>query len=197
MVARPASAEIITPRNLDEFDTSAPFGPSLLVDFSSSMGGGTNGELTTQVFYDGATYFYTQTINPAQNANFVFLTEFDVVGFTGQAGWRFADSGAAGAGGNANDFLINESETGSLVWVALPGGAFGEWNAFEPITFFFASTLPPAIDSYTLLSLDPREFGTAFGFAPAPVPEPGSIALFGSGLVGLYAALRRRRAERM
>jgi hypothetical protein len=31
----------------------------------------------------------------------------------------------------------------------------------------------------------------------APVPEPGSIALLGSGLVGLYATLRRHRAAKV
>ena len=80
--------------------------------------------------------------------------------------------------------------------MALPSGALGHWNAFEPITFFFASTMPPTIKSYGLFSLNRGfDFGSAEGLAP--VPEPGSIALFGSGLVALYAAVRRRRSLKM
>ena len=128
------------------------------------------------------------------DVNFVYNTEFNVSGFTGTAGWRFADAAAAGAGGGALDFHI-ERVDGRLMWAAMFGGAFGEWNAFEPITFFFVSTLPPTIKNYSLFSLQPIEFGTGQGLAP--VPEPGSIALFGSGLVGLYAAIRRRRQAKL
>ena len=95
----------------------------------------------------------------------------------------------------AADFHI-EHTGGQLVYMALPSGALGHWNAFEPITFFFASTMPPTIKSYGLFSLNQRSsFGSAQGLAP--VPEPGSIALFGSGLVALYAAVRRRRSLKM
>ena len=70
----------------------------------------------------------------------------------------------------------------------------------EPIQFFFVSTLPPRLRNYNLLSANvlqpnPLEFGAAEGVAP--VPEPGSIALFGSGLVGLIAAMRRRRNSKL
>ena len=127
----------------------------------------------------------------------MFNTEFDVTDFTGVAGWSFSEAGAAGGSGTASDFRIEHLDVGGqLVWVAALGGPLGsEWNASEPITFFFASTQPPTIKDYNLFSLMPVEVGTAQGLAP--VPEPGSIALFGSGLVGLYAAMRRRRSLKM
>jgi hypothetical protein len=150
------------------------------------------GDAVTRVFFNGINYIYTQTVTPSGSFNFLFNTDFST-GFTGVAGWRFADATAAGAGGDMFDFHI-ENFGGQLSWMATLGGAFGQWNAFEPITFFFASTRPPSIKNYSLFSLMPIELGTAQGFAP--VPEPGSIALFGSGLVGLYAALRRRRSLR-
>jgi hypothetical protein len=147
MVPRPASADTITPLDLDGFAIGALLGPALIDQFSGING--TNGDATTRVFYDGSKYVYTQTIFPTNDFNLSFRTEFDVVGFTGEAGWSFAESGAVGAGGNANDFRIEETATGSLVWVSLLGGAFGDWNAFEP------------------------------------------------GLVGLHAAVRRRRAQNL
>jgi hypothetical protein len=152
------------------------------------------GDVTTRVFYDGSEYVYTQTVFPTGDFNFAFNTEFPVSGFTGAAGWRYSDAAAAGAGGTGASFLI-ERTAGQLSWFAMPGSAFPNWSAFEPITFFFVSTLPPTIKNYSLFSLIPGDVGTAQGLAP--VPEPGSIALFGSGLVALYTAVRRRRSLRM
>jgi PEP-CTERM motif len=191
-MAQPAWAVSVTPTDLASVGLGAPVG-AMMDDFTSPSS--SIGDATTRVFYDGIQYVYQQTVFPTGTQSFVFNTEFSVSGFTGLAGWRFSDALAAGAGGTAADFHI-ERTAGRLVYIVLPGGALGHWNAFEPITFFFASTMPPTIKSYGLLSLNGGfDFGSAEGLAP--VPEPGSIALFGSGLVALYAAIRRRRSLKM
>ena len=193
-MAQPARAEPVTPTDLGTVLLGAQVGGSMTDAFAAFDPPPTSiGDATTSVFFDGVNYFYTQRVLPTGDLNVLFNTEFSVPGFTGLAGWRFSDAAAAGAAGNALDFHIERSD-GQLVYAAL-GPAFGEWNAFEPITFFFASTLPPTIKGYGLLSLSPFEFGSAQGLAP--VPEPGSIALFGSGVVALYAAIRRRRSLKM
>jgi hypothetical protein len=179
--------------DLDAFGTG-PLVDSYLDDFDSMFDSSTTGSLDSRVFFDGTTYVYTQTVTSEGDFNLLFNTDFSVPGF-GAAGWSFSDAASAGGTGTAGDFRIERTGDNQLFWVAMPGGAFGNWNAFEPITFFFTSTLPPTIQNYTLVSLLPFEIGSAQGLAP--VPEPGSIALFGSGLVGLYAAIRRRRAARL
>lgn len=193
LAARPAFAVPVSPVDLDTLDTSSPVGSPLIDDFAAFIGSGTVGENATQVFFDGVNYIYTQTVTPENSLNLVYNTEFAVSGFTGTAGWRFADSSAVGAG-TSNAFQL-ENVDNRLVWISTLGGAFGTWNAFEPITFFFVSTQPPSVKSYSLFSFMPIEMGTAQGLAP--VPEPGSIALFGSGLVALYTAVRRRRSLKM
>ena len=76
-----------------------------------------------------------------------------------------------------------------------PEPNFRRWFALEPIAFFFVSHIdpfttltPPTAEAAPYLLLSDEVFtGRAQSLAPV-VPEPGTIALLGSGLVGLYAA---------
>jgi PEP-CTERM motif len=147
----------------------------------------TIGTIENELYFDGTQYTYVHTVNPSLDDNFLLNTQFIVSGFTGIAGWSFSDALAAGGAGDATDFSINQV-AGQLNWLTEFGDQAG-WDANEAITFFFVSTKPPGLGDYNLITTEAGS-GTSF----APVPEPGSIALLGSGLVGLYAAVRRRRS---
>lgn len=188
LVSRQASAVPVAPVDLDGLALGAPVTGVLTDPFVVALPPPpTMGTIESQVFFDGTNYTYVHTVTPTTNHNFLFNTEFEVEGFTGVAGWSFSDALGAGGFGNSLDFTI-ESVNAQLNWIPRLGGLFAGWETMEAITFFFVSTKPPGIGDYNLLS---TEAGSAQTLAP--VPEPGSIALFGSGLVGLYAAMKRRR----
>jgi PEP-CTERM motif len=191
LAARPASA---IPVNLDTWLPTAGeliAGPASDDFIVAEPPPPTMGNLVSNVYFDGTQYTYVQTVTPGLNNNFVLDTAFDVVGYTGVAGWSFSDADAAGGSGNVFDFMLFEGA--QIGWVSLIGLPFQlGWDANESISFFFVSTKPPSIGDYNLIG---RESGTANGFAP--VPEPGTIALLGSGLVGLYTARRRRRNQNL
>ena len=208
MVAREASASTITPVDFDSLDS---------LFFGSSLGSHTGlfavanpppstmGEISSEVFLSSffSYYTYVHTVTPGLDDNLRFSTHVgNGGGYIVSAGWSFSD--VLRAGGSPTDqsehIDINVDDfSGRLNWdvrftepgcCATPHG----WDALEPITFFFVSTLPPGLKAYNLIGAHSFETGTAPSLAP--VPEPGSIALLGSGLVGLYAAVRRRRSPK-
>jgi len=154
-------------------------------DFIATSPTQTVGSLSNEVLFNSTTgeYTYTHAVTPA-GSGFLFNTEFAPPGFTNVAGWSFSSAAGAGGAGNDMDFAIDELFGRILFRPIFDAGRF--WEAGETITFFYVSTKGPGMGQYGLNGI-----GTASSFAP--VPEPGSIALLGSGLVGMYAAIRRRR----
>ena len=197
MVAREASAIPITPVDLDSW-VKGSFVASQSDLFKVANPPLTIGDISSDVFFAGSQYTYMHTVNShvTLQSNSYFATAFSVAnGFTGIAGWSFANAGSAGGTGTKTDFFLNEDQ-GRLVWSLrftdgpdLRSGL----DPFEPIAFFFVSVQPPGARHYDLLSPD---IGLGTAQTLGPIPEPGSFVLLGSGLAGLYAAVRRRRSPK-
>jgi len=191
MIARPGVACPVTPRDLDGVSARSSLGLSLLDEFASALGPTEPvGRSHNRRVIDG-NYLHAQTVNPAGLVNFGFARHFDGEGFSGLAGWRFKDAARAGGKGTASDFDVMNMD-GQLIWMASLGGSFGHWHPFEPITFFFVSISPRNCNPFPTFPRDPSSPQEL-----APVPEPGTVALFGSGLVALFTSLRRRRNTRL
>jgi hypothetical protein len=159
------------------------------------------GRLTGTVWHRAGTYTYELLIDPVVNNLSGFGTSFGVTGFTGVAGYRFADASAAGAPDPefAFDIIHFDDSDGTLSWLVpaeLQDAGF--WrdsihgNNLVPMTLFFQSTAGPGLGIYNLINL---HVGSAVNYAPtAAVPEPASLLLLGSGftVMGILGRLTRR-----
>jgi hypothetical protein len=137
-------------------------------------------------------YWYIHLVTPDELDITRFSTQFPVSGFTGIAGWRFhgwGSSESAGGSGTSADFDIQLTDFGRLEWNKKWTG--NTWGPAEPIKFFYGSFHPPGLGTYSIDGSDQGE-----GDSWAPTPEPGSLALLGSGLAALYGSVRRRRSQK-
>jgi hypothetical protein len=93
-----------------------------------------------------------------------------------------ASAGIPVSGQSAQDFLSLSPDSDVLIGEVLDG-------------FSFTSAFAPGIVRYYEFSaLGDSRVGGTLGPAAPPIPEPGAISAFASGLVLVAAALRRRTA---
>ena len=201
----------VTPTDLDGIELGeiivGPNGPTPTDTLESSTGE-TFGELTSSVFNNDGLFTFTHTVTPGVPERFPgidsFSTGFGVLGFTGVAGYDFAEATAAGV----PVFVDLSDETGELSWFAASEGAT-LFNNGESITFFWQSTVGPAgpIGVYESVSVrgfvdDDGDFRfeaeTAAAMGPGQVrpleviPTPAALP---AGLAVLGGLLFRRRRE--
>jgi hypothetical protein len=175
-------ATVITPTDWDStglFQLQGPLSDDFITPGSVDIG-----DIENWVYVDNLTtptlYYYVHLVTPDVDNISELNTAFGDAGFTGEAGYSFSEATTAGG-----SFQIDFQADNTLDWGA--SGSADWWDTGEGITFYFVSTINPGLGDYNLIN---AEVGTATSYAP--VPEPATMLLLGSGLVGIAAFGRRK-----
>jgi hypothetical protein len=192
--------------NVDVTDTSG-FGTSILTTSSTfSNGFNFNVDVTTTVFFNSSTgvYTYVYTLSNYTGGNPVDIFSIGSLNFNSSLNWGTVTGSTSSGVGldnpdattfgqptpfcSSNGFLGCSSST--LTFFFSNGtGTSGGLHTGETITIYAQAFSGPGPSQHSAIAID-SDFAT--GTVPAPVPEPGTMALFGSGMIGLAFALRRK-----
>ncbi|HEY7641589.1 MAG TPA: PEP-CTERM sorting domain-containing protein [Steroidobacteraceae bacterium] len=85
---------------------------------------------------------------------------------------------------------------GTEIWPLLANGGQTSWSSNRYVNFFFTDGALFNRIVFTSTNFAFESDNHAFGNIPTRVPEPGTLALFSLGLIGVGVAARRRRATR-
>lgn len=150
---------------------------------------------TSSVWFNQNTgiYTYVLQLNPTNTSTFnlyEFNTGFNVLGFTGIAGYSFSDAMSAGAPDNGSGALQTVLDNDGTVDMNVLAANFWDSTHLVPIKFFYQSTYAPGLASYKYNMTTATAAGSLLGYAPltAPVaatPEPASLVFLASGMAGM------------
>lgn len=107
-------------------------------------------------------------------------------GMTGWAGWFDLSPGGEGT---AIDIYINDDNTKIAT---IPASTTAGFYSFVTSSTFYGLRLQ---DANLNGALQETYFSVDMAMAPAPVPEPATMLLFGTGIAGLAGIARRRKAN--
>lgn len=114
----------------------------------------------------------------------------DIFGFDGDGAFGGGNTCVPGGGAHPNPCGTG----GSAAWQFYngPNTTFLVINVFNGTVFFTGGGIAPGHTSEFSLEGDPNVTGLTGGGVNTPLPEPGSMVLLGSGLVGLAGTMRRK-----